>query len=66
MKEQTQEPEQPVPGSEETKPVLPPPEGRPAAQWAERVQTAKEARALGVKLRKGKRLVFSSRHHLAS
>ena len=66
MTEQAQEPEQPDPGSRETETVLPPPDGRPAAQWAERVQTAKEARALGIKLRKGKRLVFGSRHHLAS
>jgi hypothetical protein len=66
MTEQTQEPEQPDPGNGETGTVLPAPEGRPAAQWAERVQKAQEARTLGLKLRKGKRLVFGSRHHLAS
>src|SRR5260370_472870 len=60
MTEQTQEPEQPDPGNGETGTVLPAPEGRPAAQWAERVQTAKEARALRIKLRTGKRLVSRS------
>jgi hypothetical protein len=64
MEAQAQESEQPVPGGEETEPALPAPEGGPAAQWAERAEKAQEARALGLKLRKGKRLVFSSRHHL--
>ena len=66
MEAHAEESEQPVLVSEETEPAVPTPEGRPAAQWAERAEKAQEARALGLKLRKGKRLVFSSRHHLAS
>jgi hypothetical protein len=44
---------------------LPPPQDRPAEGWTERAEKAQEARALGRSLRKGKRLLFSSRHHLA-
>ena len=39
---------------------------RPASQWAKRAETAVEARALGKKLRKGKRILFHSRRHLAA
>ena len=62
----TTESPQPDPESEEAKPALPPPEGRPAEEWAAKAERAREARALGRRLRKGKRLVFSSRRHLAS
>lgn len=65
-KTKTTESELDAPGAEESRPVLPMPESRPAEQWAERAEKAAEARALGLKLRKGKRLVFSRRHHLAS
>ncbi len=41
-------------------------DGRPASQWAKRAETAVEARALGKKLRKGKRILFHSRRHLAA
>ncbi|HUY45160.1 MAG TPA: hypothetical protein VMV92_05490 [Streptosporangiaceae bacterium] len=58
-----QEAPQSAPGGET--PALPVPEGHPAEQWASRAERALEARALGLRLRKGKRLVFSSRHHLA-
>jgi len=44
----------------EDNPALTVPEEQPAAQWAEKAQKAREARALGLRLRKGKRLVFSS------
>jgi len=60
----------PGPGQapQEKKPLLPVPEDQPATGWterAEKAQEAQEARALGRKLRKGKRILFSSRHHLA-
>ena len=46
--------------------ALPPPEEEtPAGQWAEKAEKALEARTLGQELRKGKRLTFSRRHHLA-
>jgi hypothetical protein len=44
----------------------PAPEERPPAEWAQKAEKAREARALGLKLRKGKRLTFSSRRHWAS
>jgi hypothetical protein len=51
---------------QDEQPVLPIPQGsRPPEYWAERAEIAQEARALGLKLRRGKRLVFSSRRHLA-
>lgn len=59
----TKESQQPIPESRE-KPLLPPPEGRPADQWAEKAEKAQEARALGRRLRKGKRVLFGSRHQL--
>ncbi len=57
----------PVPAREpEEEPLLPAPgEGTQAQEWAEKAERARQARALGRKLRKGKRLLFSSRHHLA-
>jgi len=66
MDEQVQEAGQPVPTGEEDQPALVAPGEPLAAQWAEKAQKAREARALGLRLRKGKRLVFRSRHHLAS
>lgn len=44
--------------------ILPPPPDRSAEGWTERAEKAQEARALGRQLRKGKRLLFSSRQHL--
>lgn len=45
-------------------PAVLPPDGRPGEDWAQKVVTARAARELGLQLRKGKRLVFSSRDHL--
>jgi hypothetical protein len=64
MNEQVQEAGQPVPMGEEDQPVLVLQKEPPAGHWAEKAQKAREARALGLRLRKGKRLVFSSRHYL--
>jgi hypothetical protein len=61
----TTESPQPAQESEQAQPV-PPPEGRPAEEWAQKAEIAREARALGLKLRKGKRLTFSRRRHWAS
>jgi hypothetical protein len=55
---------QPAPENEETE-ALPPPEARPAVEWAEKAEKAQEARALGLKLRKGKPVTFRSRRHLS-
>jgi hypothetical protein len=49
----------------ETVPALPPPANRPAWEWADKVVTAEAARALGHRLREGKRLVFSDGRHPA-
>jgi hypothetical protein len=57
---------QATPRSGEKDPLLPLPEEIPAGQWADKAKRAQEARALGRKLRRGKRLLFSSVHHLAS
>lgn len=54
---------QPVPASEDESP-LPAPEGRPESEWAERAEKAQEARDLGSKLRKGKRVLFPSRRSM--
>ena len=43
-------------------PTLPTPEGRPASEWAERAEKAKEAREEGKKLREGKPILFPTRH----
>lgn len=51
--------------SKASKPALPPPPEEHPGQLAEKAEKALEARALGQELRKGKRLLFSSRHHLA-
>jgi hypothetical protein len=45
----------------ESHPVLPMPLGQ-----AEKAELARQARALGKALRKGKRVLFASRRHLAS
>ncbi|HXW33888.1 MAG TPA: hypothetical protein VEJ87_04865 [Acidimicrobiales bacterium] len=66
MDEQARETRQSVPAGEEDHPALVAPEEPLAAQRTEKAQKAREARALGLRLRKGKRLVFSSRHHLDS
>ena len=55
---------QPPPESEEANP-LPPPDKRPTAEWVEKAEKAQEARALGLKLRKGKPVTFRSRRHLS-
>lgn len=58
--------ESPEPATEDQQAQpLPPPEGSAAEGWAQKAQIAREARALGLKLRKGKRLTFSSRRHWA-
>ena len=59
----TEEVPQSVPDAEE-EPVLPAPEARPESQWAEKAETAREARALGQKLREGKRVLFPSRRSM--
>jgi hypothetical protein len=53
---------EPIP-NQEAVPVLPPPAGRPAREWADKVVTAEAARALGRRLREGKPLVFSDGRH---
>lgn len=45
----------------ESQPALPMPAGQ-----AEKAELARQARALGKALRKGKRVLFASRRHLAS
>jgi hypothetical protein len=55
---------EPVPGQRAV-PALPPPVDRPAREWADKVVTAEAARALGRRLREGKRLVFSDGRHPA-
>ena len=54
---------QPVPDSPEH-PVLPPPEGRPVEEWAERAERAREAREQGKKLREGKPIQFPARREM--
>jgi len=63
MDEKVQETGRLTPRGEEDHPALSVPEEQPAAQWAEKAQKAMEARALGLRLRKGKRLMFSSPHY---
>ena len=57
----------PVTGTEpRQEPLLPTPqESAQPQEWAEKAARAREARALGRKLRKGKRVLFSSGHHQA-
>jgi hypothetical protein len=56
------EAQQPVPDRKRR--VLPVPEGRPAAEWEERAERAREARELGKKLREGKPILFPARHEM--
>jgi hypothetical protein len=58
MDEQVQEAGQPAPMVEDDHPALAAPEEPLAARRAEKAQIAREARALSLRLRKGKRLVF--------
>ena len=44
-------------------PILPLAEDLAAQGWAERAEKAQEARALGQKLRRGKRVLFSNMQH---
>jgi hypothetical protein len=46
------------------KPILPVPAGRPASEWAQKAEKAREARALGQQLRQGKPVLFPSRRSL--
>ncbi|GEM_PF-6446732 len=65
---ETKQPPQPVPGDKERekveKPALPTPEGEPSSAWAEKAERAREARELGRRLRKGKRVLFPSRRSM--
>jgi hypothetical protein len=53
---------QPAPDRERQ--ILPVPKGRPAAEWEERAERAREARELGKKLREGKPILFPARHEM--
>ncbi len=59
-----EQPPKPVQEEDNVKeqPVLPTPEDRPAIDWAERANRAREARDMARKLRKGKRILFPSMH----
>jgi len=59
-----EQPPQPVQEEDdvEKQSALPAPEDRPAADWAERADRAREAREMAKKLRKGKRILFPSMH----
>jgi hypothetical protein len=53
--------EQLVQDSEEPQPALPAPGDRQESKWAQKAEIAQEARALGQKIRKGKRVTFRNR-----
>ena len=63
--EQPPEPVQEEGSSMEEQPVLPPPEDRPTIDWAEKADRAREARELGRRLRRGKRVLFPSRRSMS-